>query len=404
MKTCVQCRPARRKLRRLLIFFLGIKILLLLVFFFINLWSALIFEKSESSSASDDHNFINNQRTSIITNLKTQEDASLNRLVNWTTVEVQENNKTSIKASNDRIFFHETSGRMELSFKDSCAIESAAFHNPQRPVQIFLQPEQQQQQKALNSSSKVMTVINSSSAWFQVLSQYQNIQVIVIDDEELYFKDSPLEDWYKKGQWRSSSYRATHMSDYIRMVSLKKQGGMYLDLDVLSLKPYNGSEFRNFVSLHSAQMTIIPNGILHLDQNHPLVELTLEHQAKEYLPDSYTFNGPEALSSALIKLCNETVTALDCAKEIRIMKHHHFFPIGTAFCQFIFQRQPLSTLDEQFVFERIQISHGFHFHNSLTRNNSVDFTPNSTQVFARLAAQNCPLTFSLGHQFIENVT
>ena len=92
------------------------------------------------------------------------------------------------------------------------------------------------------------TNFNSSSAWFQVLNQYPNVQVILIDDEELYFRDSPLEDWYHKGQWRDSRWRVQHMSDYIRILSLYKEGGMYLDLDVLTLKPYKRDIFFNFVT------------------------------------------------------------------------------------------------------------------------------------------------------------
>ena len=161
----------------------------------------------------------------------------------------------------DRIFFHETSGRMELSFKETCAIESAALHNPQRPVQVFFQPQQLQQQSTA-------AAIDQSSAWIRVLNRYANVQVIVIDDEGLYFKDSPLEDWYREGKWRNSPYRATHMSDYIRVVSLMKQGGMYLDLDVVTLKPYDGPQFRNFLTYGSARMEYLSNGIFHFEKGH----------------------------------------------------------------------------------------------------------------------------------------
>ena len=55
----------------------------------------------------------------------------------------------------ERIFFHETSGaRIELSFRQSCAVESAALHNPQRPIEIFFQPVLPE-----------FETINTSSAW-----------------------------------------------------------------------------------------------------------------------------------------------------------------------------------------------------------------------------------------------
>ena len=316
-------------------------------------------------------------------------------------------------SSNDRIFFHETSGRTQLSFKETCAVESAALHNPQRPVEIFIQP----QQKQMNDEP------SSSWTWLQVLDHYPNVQAIVIDDEELYFKDSLLEEWYRKGQWRNSPYRLQHMADYIRMISLKKEGGMYLDLDVLTVKPYDRRKFWNFITVPSDRLAVFVNGILHLEQSHPLVDLTLQQQAEEYLPESYTFNGPEALSLAVMKLCNLTdddsyndaaderqqhdgvASQQQCIADggIRFLHSRHFFPVSSAYCQTFFQ--PAVTRHQQLVvsdyIDKIehQGSYGVHFYNSLTRNESVDLTPNSAQMFARLAARHCPVTLSFGHQF-----
>ena len=56
-------------------------------------------------------------------------------IINWTRP-----NATNA-SNNDRIFFHETSGRMELSLRQCCAVESAALHNPRRPIQVFFQPQ-----------------------------------------------------------------------------------------------------------------------------------------------------------------------------------------------------------------------------------------------------------------------
>ena len=73
-----------------------------------------------------------------------------------------------------------------------------------------------------------------------MINRYSNVKIVVIDDVEDYFHGSPMEDWYKKGQWRDSKWRVQHMSDYIRMVSLYKAGEMYLDLDIVTIKSYDG--------------------------------------------------------------------------------------------------------------------------------------------------------------------
>ena len=112
-------------------------------------------------------------------------------VIHWRPPMAEPRNQNNVRPSNndDRIFFHETSGRMELSFRQNCAVESSALHNPQRSVQVFFQPQQQSTAAAIDQSS--------AAYWIRVLNRYANVQVIVIDDEALFFKDSPLEDWYR---------------------------------------------------------------------------------------------------------------------------------------------------------------------------------------------------------------
>jgi len=214
--------------------------------------------------------------------------------------------------SDQRIFFHETSGRLELSFRQNCAIESAALHNPQRLViQIFFQPQ-----------VKEMS-IDQLSACFRALSRYDNVQVIVIDDEELYFKDSPLEDWYRKGEWRN--YRAQHMSDYIRMVTMKKGGGgIYLDLDIVTLKSCDCLLFRNFVTTRDVKR--ITNAVFHLDRDHRLIDAIVKKQSEDYDRDNYVYNGPEVFTLVITDLCLKGKT--NVCTNLRMLRPQNFHPKG----------------------------------------------------------------------------
>lgn len=110
-----------------------------------------------------------------------------------------------VKPDNSRIFFHETSGRQRLSFRQSCAVESAAKHNPSRSVQVFLSSEQ----------------LNFSSPWISALENYSNVIVVLVNEEE-YFSQSPFAEWFQKGEWKKSPFRTEHMSDYIRILTLYK--------------------------------------------------------------------------------------------------------------------------------------------------------------------------------------
>ena len=316
------------------------------------------------------------------------DDKVASNVVIWSPIQQSINNSSK----DDRIFFHETSGRLELSFRQNCVVESAALHNPQRPVEIFFQPQQQ----------STAAAIDQSSAWIRVLNRYANVQVIVIDDEGLYFKDSPLEDWYREGKWRNSPYRVQHMADYIRMVTLKKGGGggMYLDLDIVTLKPYDGPQFRNFVTAKIENFERITNAAFHFDGGHRLIDAIVKKQNEGYDRDDYAFNGPGALTKVMADVCfkeNKNVCT-----DVHLLLPHYFHPAGTTsddnknvLLHDIFQRTDEPGV-AQFLRQIRATSYGVHFHNFYSKHSPIDTTPNSTQVFAILAAEHCPLTFAQG--------
>ena len=322
--------------------------------------------------------FLNNQLSHYLNNGGNRQPSNV---IYWTLS--QEQNKNIISHKN-RIFFHETSGQMQLSFRQCCVVESAALHNPQRPVQIFFQPQQ----------STSPSIIDSSSAWFQILSQYPNIRIIVIDNEQLYFKDSPLEDWYGKGQWRNSKWRVQHMADYIRMVTLSKfGGGMYIDLDIITLKPYDGNLFRNFVTVKNKQLFRITNAVFHLQSGHRLIDAIIQEQKDEYDADDYVYNGPGAMSSAMTKRCNFTRGHLESniCNDVQLLPHYFFHPIGgqSGHVYFMHRNYP-----SRFMQRLNAISYGAHIQNFMTKDLIIDTSPNSTQVFALLAQRHCPYTFA----------
>lgn len=100
----------------------------------------------------------------------------------------------NVPIDNRRIYFHETSGKDHLNVRQCCAVESAARHNPNRPVQIFLQTDK----------------LNYSSPCLSVLEEYSNVVAILLNETE-YFANTPLEKWYVDGEWKTSMYKYVHM-------------------------------------------------------------------------------------------------------------------------------------------------------------------------------------------------
>ena len=179
--------------------------------------------------------------------------------------------KEKFQPDNRRIFFHETSGRDYLDLRQSCAVESAARNNPSKPVQLFLQIDK----------------LNYSRSFLSALEQYSNVAVILLNETE-FFLDTPLEKWFLEGEWRYSLFKFTHMADYIRMLNLYKGGGLYMDLDYVSIAPINERMARNFFAPESENATLLTNSVFHLEHGNQLIKEILKLLAKEYDPEKYT--------------------------------------------------------------------------------------------------------------------
>lgn len=128
-------------------------------------------------------------------------------------------------------------------FRQACAIESAAKLNPNWDVFVlFASPV------GLSNETYLTPSI------VKALQSYQNIFFRNIN-LWTYSSHTPLEDWFLSDELFLSKYLNSHVSDFLRYVSLFKFGGTYLDLDVVVQKTlenitanYAGAESENFVA------------------------------------------------------------------------------------------------------------------------------------------------------------
>lgn len=146
------------------------------------------------------------------------------------------------------IFFHETScssnGVAQLNGRQGCAVESAAKLNPTWDVFVlFAAPV-----GFLNESHESISPI------FKALLTYQNIHFRTLN-LWTYGLNTPLEKLISNNELFMSQYLNSHVSDFLRYLTLYKYGGTYMDLDVvvqknLDILPpnYAGAESPNFVA------------------------------------------------------------------------------------------------------------------------------------------------------------
>lgn len=299
------------------------------------------------------------------------------------------------KDTDQRIFFHETSGVTELSMKQCCAVESAAKHNPNRPVQLFLRPPKDCATFSATSSSSSPFY---NPPWLEILSLYPNVEVVLINEGQ-YFSRTPLEDWYIKGDWRKSKYEIAHLSDYIRILTLYKGGGLYLDIDILTIKALKGEIFRNFLVYGNAGMEEISNGAMHMERDHWLSSEIIGLIFKEYDPDAYVYHGPDAISEIMNRVCGllAGMPKSNQCGDVQILSDQFFYPIPSIFSHILFEDNQNGTENE--TLSKIKnTSFGVHLWHSLSRLHKP-LRLHSNQILAVLARENCPLTVGRANDF-----
>ncbi|KZS17600.1 Uncharacterized protein APZ42_016515 [Daphnia magna] len=210
---------------------------------------------------------------------------------------------TELRAiDSERIYMHETTGYGDLTARQCCAVESAAKNNPNRQVQLFVsrgELDDEQQQKLINGSNP--------SPWLTVLQHYPNVEVIFYDEAE-YFNDTTLEIWYMEDQWENNRQQETHLSDYVRAVSLFRGGGLFLDINsVLTLKPLNEPRWTNFFVVKSndriAHQTTSSNKMFHLVHGHHLIDMLI-FKLVEASGSPHPEPFEVAIDASLARICN----------------------------------------------------------------------------------------------------
>lgn len=202
-----------------------------------------------------------------------------------------------------RIIIHETSGVGDLNTRQSCAVESAANHNPHRSVQLFMR------------QPPVARKNDTKPAWLVVLRHYPNVQVIFVNLTS-YFHETALEAWFLRGDWKKSPFIDDHLSNFISAVSLFRGGGLFLDFNkVVVIKPLDGPKWSNFFVTHfKSQIESNPNNeqphstiigqVMHLVHGHHLIDMLLLKLAEaEYNPQDYDQPISNALDLSLERIC-----------------------------------------------------------------------------------------------------
>ncbi|XP_051874901.1 lactosylceramide 4-alpha-galactosyltransferase-like [Pristis pectinata] len=275
------------------------------------------------------------------------------------------------------IMFVETSNSLKPSELTVCAIESAARTNPGKHVYYFM--------KGFNGNLSALK--ESSQKGIQLLFSFHNVTLLPLNLEELFTK-TPLLDWYKKTDPEKEKYWVHVLSDACRIALLWKYGGIYLDTDVISLKPL---EFINFTCEQSDNYA---NGAaLGFSRNHSFIRDCMIDYVENYDGDRWGWQGPDLITRMLKKWCrSEKLNDFlnQKCQDVTFFPKDWFYPISYMNWKVYFQNDTWkknSSVEDNFANSR-----GVHIWNFLSgrQSNPIKETRSYMEYFFK---NYCPTTY-----------
>ncbi|CAN7937929.1 unnamed protein product, partial [Ixodes hexagonus] len=271
------------------------------------------------------------------------------------------------------IFFLETSREGNLTGRMSCAVESAARLHPNWTVILMTAESSRQQER--------------SNHFFNLLRGISNVVVRSFEPSQV-LEGTPLSSWNYSGALKLSPHRVAHLADMVRLAVIYKNGGIYMDLDVVVLRSLEG--LRNCVSQTPTQeQDMTANGFLIFDRHHPLLQDCMRRVRWRYRPKDWSCIGPSLVKEAILSRCNassvqEVVNGF--CPGVRVLPYNLFLPIYYKDWHAFFDPNKSSE-----VWRASHDSYVMHVYNALSWK-----TPAPREcAYAQAAQKYCPLSWEL---------
>lgn len=145
----------------------------------------------------------------------------------------------------------------------------------------------------------------------QILKPFteKGLKLLAIKPDFTYiFKDTSAEKWFERLKRRMFSPGVIpleqNLSNLLRLVLLYKFGGIYLDTDVIILKPL--TNLHNVIGAQTAdpvtrRWSRLNNAVLIFDRNHPLLKSFIDEFSRTFNGNKWGHNGPYLVSRVVAR-------------------------------------------------------------------------------------------------------
>jgi len=273
------------------------------------------------------------------------------------------------------LFWVITSGNLHLI--NQVALESIFLHNPTASLVILLREGMENR----NVEAITLVIQRFIKDGYQVSIRHYNFRSLlnnVTSEAEGLLSPSLVENFlerlpeFEKGEF----WTYAHQSDFVRMLVLLQQGGIYLDTDIVLTKQLPISKMQNAIAYEMYDGGRLNNNVLIFERGHLFLVECLNQMFERYNPDEYTANGPDLVTRVHKKFTGN----------LAVLSAKSFQPVdwkGISKTIFTEMMHSPENLEYQKVIARQ--SYGVHFNNRLTR----DFTLEKGTLAHHILASNC---------------
>ncbi|XP_077528701.1 lactosylceramide 4-alpha-galactosyltransferase-like [Haemaphysalis longicornis] len=258
-----------------------------------------------------------------------------------------ERRRHELHKSKKNFFFLETAGASCITDRAACSIESAALRHPDYTVWL-------------------LTLLDiEDCSILSHLFELPNFKILRLDLNSL-VKDSVLVHWYVKDSWNRSPFRINHLSDALRLLVLWKYGGIYADMDVLTLRSFDKLEN----VLARELFPDVGNSVMAFRKRNPFLFRCLEEFSKTYKPRKWAHNGPRLLERVLPWFCppnSVNKQPLVKCSGVTVLPANAFYPVT-----YLEWRKPFLQNHTFEVLRATSESFALHLWNSYSRGQTVE--------------------------------
>ena len=181
-----------------------------------------------------------------------------------------------------------------------CSIESAALQNPASEVRVYSNGWDARELQA-------------------AIGQLQNVVLRRLDLENIFTSASPdLQRWYRSRAWEDG-YKYHHLSDGARLALLFSEGGVYMDFDIISVRPIiDAGDFICIENMETESTFRLNNAVMKFEQGHAFVEELIRDFVENFDALAFGQNGPKLVTRVWRSfhsqhLCQNRHGTFDCS-------------------------------------------------------------------------------------------